>query len=86
MAKKKSNYKSICCNADVRIEGMNDFYKQCTMYHVCTYCNRPCDITIKIRKTWEINPSTRIVPNKKKKSSTKLTAKELKEIHRNEDL
>jgi hypothetical protein len=64
--KKKSNLKSICCNKEVRVEGMNDFNKQCTMYHVCTYCNKPCDVTVKVRKIWTINPSTKVIPNKKK--------------------
>jgi hypothetical protein len=80
-----NNLKSICCNANVRIEGMDDFDKQGTMYHVCTTCNQPCDVIFKIRKGWEINPVTRIIPNKKKIKSTKLTAKEIKEIKKQED-
>lgn len=40
---------------------------------------------IKIRKTWARNPKIQIIPNKKRKKSTKLTPKELKEIHKNED-
>jgi hypothetical protein len=83
MSKKKKPLKSICCNADVRVEGMDDFDKACTMYHVCTYCNKPCDVTVKIRRKWAINPKTRVIPNKKK--DRKFTDKELKKIHQEED-
>ena len=89
MAKKKSNYKSNCCNEKIIVRGIGDFDDKdriCTMHFECTKCHMDCNVHIGIRKTWEINPSTRIVPNKKKKSSIKLTAKELKEIHRSEDL
>jgi hypothetical protein len=85
MAKTKSNYKSICCNADVRIEGMDDFDKQCTMYHVCTYCNKPCDVTVKIRKTWKINPTTKVKGDERGKFKEKLTKKEIEDFRKNED-
>lgn len=93
MEKKKSNLKSTCCNAEVKSSDFApDFIgddtktmKIGTRYYICTKCNEPCDIYLKLRKTWEINPVERIVPNRKKKKSTKLTSKELKELHRNED-
>ena len=81
MSKKKKPLKSRCCNAPVRVEGMDDFDKQCTMYHVCTKCNNACDVIIKERKTWKINPKSRIVPNKKKL----FTDKELRKLRQEED-
>jgi len=78
---KKKSFKSKCCNADVRVEGMDDFDKQCTMYHVCTKCNNPCDVIIKTRRIWAINPKTRIVPNKKRL----FTDKELRKLRSEED-
>jgi len=78
--KKKSNLKSICCNKEVRIEGMNDFDKQCTMYHVCTYCNKPCDVTVKVRKIWTINPSTKVKGDERGKQKRKEIEKEIREI------
>jgi len=78
MTKKKSNLKSICCGAKVRVEGMNDFDKQCTMYHVCTYCNKPCDIIVKVRKTWTRNPSTKVEGDKRAKEKRKEANKEIR--------
>ena len=80
MAKKKSNLKSQCCNATVRIEGMDDFDKQCTMYHVCTYCNKPCDIIVKVRKMWRINPVTKVKRDDREKQKRKQSEKEIEEI------
>jgi hypothetical protein len=80
MAKKKSNLKSICCNAKVRLEGIDDFDKQCTIYHICTYCNKPCDVLIKVRKTWTRNPSEQIIGDKRDKINKKVTKKEIEEI------
>lgn len=89
MGKKKRNKeKSNCCHAKVRIGGISDFIGDkiiCTRYYICIKCNQPCDIYIPIRKTWVRKPYEQIIPNKKKKKSTKLTQKELKEIHKNED-
>ena len=93
MAKKKSNLKSVCCNAEIKYsEIAPDFVRDNpqtmtvgTVSCLCTKCGEPCNIYLKKRKTWKINPKTRIIPNKKKKSSTKLTTKELKEIKENED-
>jgi hypothetical protein len=85
MSNKKKPLKSKCCNADVRIEGMDDFDQTCTMYHECTKCGNPCDVIIKVRKLWAINPKTRIVPNKKKKNDKLFTDKELKKFREEED-
>jgi hypothetical protein len=95
MGKKKRNkIKSECCKAEVRYSdfspdfiGDNPKTMQIgTCYCICSKCNKPCNIYVPIRRTWKINPAEKIIPNKKKKSSTKLTSKELKEIHQNEDL
>jgi hypothetical protein len=85
--RKKNNYKSKCCGAKVRIHSSPDDIDKfsCTMYHVCTNCGQACDIIILTRRTWIRNPKTQIIPNKKKKKSTKLSSKELREIHLNED-
>ena len=40
-------YKSKCCKAEVRMNGMPDFIgskEACTVYYVCLKCNKPCDI------------------------------------------
>lgn len=78
MSKKKKPLKSKCCNADVNVKGMEDFDQVCTMYSECTKCHLPCDIIIKERRTWKINPKTRVVPNKKKdnKQSSKFWKEE----------
>ena len=85
MEKKKSNLKSICCGAKVRVEGMDDFDKQCTMYYVCTKCNQACDVLIKKRRTWNINPATKVKGDNRGKVKDKLTKKEIEEFRRNED-
>lgn len=85
---KLSTPKSKCCYAEIKIGGLGDFHgedRPCTIYYMCTKCGKACDVIIMPRRTWKRNPKTQIVPNKKKKKSTKLTPKELKEIHRNED-
>ena len=80
MGKIKNNLKSICCNAKVRLEGIDDFDKQCTIYNVCTHCNKPCDVLIKVRKTWTRNPSEQIIGDKRDKINKKVTKKEIEEI------
>ena len=41
---------SICCNAEVKVvSGLPDFIGDkekdfCTMCHICTKCNKPCNI------------------------------------------
>jgi len=85
MKKKKLTGISNCCSRAIRIQGVDDFDNQCTMYYACTYCNKPCDVIIPIRKTWAISPVEKVVPNKKKKKSTKLSQKEIKKILLSED-
>lgn len=85
--KNKSTLKSNCCNSNIRIEGGEDFGKQFggTYYYVCNECNQACDVHADERKTWEINPKTRVVPNKKKKNDKLFTNKELKKFRDEED-
>lgn len=43
----KTNRKSKCCNADIRVAGIGDFYDKDisqTRYFVCTKCDEPCDL------------------------------------------
>ena len=47
MKKPKEIYKSQCCNAPVKTGGLPDFEgdkNPCTLYYVCTKCNKPCNI------------------------------------------
>jgi len=40
-------YRSKCCNAEVKTEGMPDFIGSreiCTVHYVCLKCGEPCDI------------------------------------------
>lgn len=49
----KQEYKSKCCNAKVKIEGMPDFIgseEVCTFSFVCLKCNKPCDVKKSKRK------------------------------------
>jgi hypothetical protein len=68
--------------------GIGDFDdkdKVVTIHYKCTKCKNACDVHNNERKVWIRNPATKIIPNKKNKSSTKLTAKELREIHQTQD-
>jgi L-lactate utilization protein LutB len=51
-----------------------------TCYCICSKCNQPCNIFIPIRKTWKINPSTKVKRDKREKQRTKEVDKEIKEI------
>ena len=62
-AKNHPSLRSICCNAKVQVVGNID------IYHLCTRCHQKCDVFHVERKIWEINPRTRIVPNKKHKEN-----------------
>jgi hypothetical protein len=87
-SKKKTKLKSTCCDAPVKIGGVGDFNdkdKVCTLYSVCTKCGNPCDIKSTVRKTWEINPKTRIAPNKKQKNLDKLSKEEIERYRKSED-
>lgn len=42
-------YRSRCCNAEVKMDGMPDFMGSkyvCTVYYVCLKCNKPCDLRV----------------------------------------
>lgn len=81
--KKKTNLKSNCCNAKIKVGGIGDFEGDkiaCTIYYVCTKCQEACDVHIQERKTWAINPKTRIVPNKKKDQQSKQAEQDIKEL------
>lgn len=86
---------SDCCRAEIKYSDFSpDFIgnnpktmKVGTVSAICSKCNQPCNFYIPIRKVWNRNPKTQIIPNKKKKKnkSTKLTPKEIKEFLKNED-
>ena len=43
----EQDYRSKCCSAEVKTEGMPDFLGSkeiCTIYFVCLKCNQPCDV------------------------------------------
>jgi hypothetical protein len=89
------NKKSLsnCCRAEIKFsEFAPDFIgdnskemKIGTCSAICIKCNKSCNFYVPIRKTWNRKPQTQIIPNKKKQKSTKLTPKELQELHKNED-
>ena len=87
--KNKRKDKSLCCGAPVTVDwGTPNFIGDKnpiigTANFICTECNEPCDILPKPRRTWKINPATRIKPNKKK--GRMFTAAEIREFLRNED-
>jgi len=90
--KKKNNLKSLCCNAKVKISMSPDFFGDTpktqiigTCHYTCTKCNQACDIYSNSRKTWKINPSTKVKGDNRDKEKDKLTKKEIEEIRRNED-
>jgi hypothetical protein len=90
MSKKKnkpSTLRSTCCGAEITsITSPDEIDKiGCTCYCVCTKCGEPCDIYSKPRAVWNINPKTRIVPNKKKKDWNKLSKQEVKKYLQEED-
>ncbi|MFH0806045.1 MAG: hypothetical protein V1901_04170 [Patescibacteria group bacterium] len=78
----KMQYKSNCCNAEVKISTpIDDFFgkkKQLlgTFYYICKKCNLACDIRIKERKIWNRNPGTQILKDKRQKIKTKEIIKE----------
>jgi hypothetical protein len=75
MEKKKNNpERSICCGAKVVIRGKT------TKYYVCLACGKPCDVYLKERRTWAINPTTRVKGDERAKIKQKEIDKEIKEI------
>jgi len=67
--------RSDCCLAKVRIVGATE------PHYVCYKCKQICHIIMKVRQEWGLNPSTRVVPIKKRKR-IKLTPKDEREILR----
>ena len=58
--------KSKCCSAKIRVVGKT------TMHYECCKCGKPCEIIIPIRKKFNMNPKTRVQPNKKKDYKPKI--------------
>lgn len=89
--KKKSTLKSVCCKAELKYSSpAPDFFGEKgltigTCYCICSKCGEPCNIMVDERRTWAINPKTRVVPNKKKKNDKLFTDKELKKFRNEED-
>lgn len=71
-SKIKTQARSKCCNAKVKVVG------NVTMYHVCTKCKEACDVFFTERKMWEISPETRVVPNTKIKDDKRKIEHELR--------
>lgn len=90
MKNKKGKLLSICCNAPTKYsEILPDFIgdnkpKTGNSYCICSKCGEACSVYLKQRKTWDINPQTKIIPNKKRRL-TKLSPQELKKIKQEED-
>lgn len=83
----KSNLKSTCCNAEIKTNMVPDFIGDNpknmiigTCYYICTKCDEPCNSYLKERKTWKINPATKIIGDKREKIHKKEINKEIKEI------
>lgn len=77
--KNKLSERSKCCGAKVRVIGRT------TLHYECLKCKEACDIYIKERKTWERNPKTQVLEDKREEEKNKLTKQEITEIRRNED-
>jgi hypothetical protein len=93
MVKKKSKIKSECCHAEIRYSDIApDFIEDNpatmrigTCYCICSKCNQPCNIYVPIRKTWAINPKTKVKGDEHGKFNNKLTKKEIENYRKNED-
>jgi len=93
MKRKKRNFKSECCNAEVHLSktlnklfgNFSEKISTGTYECICSKCHKACDVYIPIRKVWTINPKTRIIPNKKKRILDKLSQKEINKYRKNED-
>ena len=73
--KKPKKHKSNCCKADIVWRtGVSKI-----TYAECSECGKPCGFHISVRREWEINPSTKIIPDKREKIIEKQTQKEIKE-------
>jgi hypothetical protein len=86
MEKIKNKIISECCRAKIRYsDPAPDFIGDKkpligTCYIICTKCNKPCNLYIPIRRTWKINPSTKIKGDEREKNHKKEIDKEIKEI------
>jgi hypothetical protein len=60
---KQITERSKCCDARVKVVGRT------TLHYECTKCGEACDIFFTNRRTWTINPKTRVVPNTKKSAN-----------------
>lgn len=82
---------STCCNAKIKYsDPAPDFLGDThpligTCCCLCSKCGEACNVYEKTRKTWKINPATKIKQNEKKIKKVKLTKKEIDELRRNED-
>lgn len=79
---KYNKFKSNCCNAEIKINApLRDFPGEKnilgTFYYICKKCNQACDIHIKERKSWNRNPKTQIIKDKREKIKTKEIIKEI---------
>ena len=87
MEKKKTKIKSECCKAEVRYSDfapdfIGDDPKTMqigTCYCICSKCNKPCNIYVPIRRTWKINPATKVKGDERAKIKERQTKKEIKE-------
>jgi hypothetical protein len=88
MAKKKSNLKSTCCKSEIKYSDFApDFIgdnpktmKIGTVSCLCTKCGEPCNIYLKNRKTWKINPATKVKGDERAKIKEKEIKKQIQEI------
>jgi hypothetical protein len=83
----RGNLKSNCCNAEIKIDMTSDFYGDNpktmqigTCYYVCIECKQACDVHSNQRRTWKINPVTKIKGDERDKIKEKELNKEIKEI------
>lgn len=63
----KAVYKSKCCNAEVRADGMPDFIgskKICTISFVCLGCKKPCNVVT--TKSQKRKKKQRVLTTKKR--------------------
>ena len=91
--KYKSNLKSTCCNAEITYSELSSDFSgdkienmtYGTISCICTGCKQPCNIYLKVRNAWKINPVTKVIGDKRVKEKNKLTKKEIRKILKEED-
>jgi len=82
-----SNLRSVCCNAKITYSDISaDFIGDDpatmyvgTAYCICTKCHQPCNVITNKRKTWAINPRTRVKQDERKKIRKKIEKKEARQ-------